>query len=83
MHSVYEPPALLAGAERQRRVGAVHLARLEQKRTAALLSSTKSLHFSKRAGCAVGLVTLAAVLSLRGAGHLHAPRILALLRRGY
>jgi hypothetical protein len=39
-----EPAASLAGAERQRRVGAVHLARLERKRTATLVSSVKSRH---------------------------------------
>jgi hypothetical protein len=44
MNSVCEPPASLAGAEQQRRVGAVQLARLERQRTATLVSSVKSRH---------------------------------------
>src|SRR5947207_6958140 len=54
MPLVCEPPASLAGAERQRWVGAVHLARLERKRTATLVSSVKSLHsrlFRDRVRC--------------------------------
>lgn len=39
-HLVCAPPAWLVRAERQRRVGAVHVARLERKRTATLVSST-------------------------------------------
>jgi hypothetical protein len=41
---VCEPPASLAGAERQRRVEARHPARLERKRTATLVSSVSSVH---------------------------------------
>src|SRR5207249_6482884 len=37
-------PASLAAAERQRRVGARHPARLERKRIATLVSSVSSLH---------------------------------------
>ena len=47
---VSEPPASLAGAERQRRVGAVRLARLERQRTATLVFSAR---YCRSAGVAL------------------------------
>ena len=61
-----EPPASLAGAERQCRVGAVHPARLERERTATLVSSVgRSARASHR-------------LAVTPAGSLHGARCTAL-----
>jgi len=86
MHLVCEPPASLAGAQRQRRVGAVHLAGLERKGTATLVSPVKSLHsrlFRDRVRCTPLRSAVIPARSLQQARRLplHAPRLLASLQR--